>query len=171
LRRRAGRLRTILDRLGGALEATHARPRLVLAPHPETDPARQPEAFWLVGGRLVDFGPLGESGSEGAVESLAARTEAALRREGRVGEVGAHVPPDEVDEVRILGTWLASHPDAPQLMLRPAPDRHALSALLDRARAAAAQAAARAAAGDAESGAEGELDDDGVDLVGADHHV
>ena len=34
LRRRAKRLRTILERLGGVLEATHARPRLVLAPHP-----------------------------------------------------------------------------------------------------------------------------------------
>ena len=31
LRRRARRLRVILDRLGGVLEATHARPRLVLA--------------------------------------------------------------------------------------------------------------------------------------------
>jgi DNA polymerase-3 subunit epsilon len=163
LRRRAGRLRTILDRLGGVLEATHARPRLVLAPHPGEG---APEAFWMVGGRLVDFGALDESGAEaeagaeadGGVEDLVARTEAALRREGRVGEVGAHVPPDEVDEMRILGTWLASHPDTPQLVLRPAPDRNALNALLDRARVA-------------RSSGEGELDDDGVDLVGADHHV
>ncbi len=34
LRRRARRLRAILTRLGGVLEATHARPRLVIAPHP-----------------------------------------------------------------------------------------------------------------------------------------
>jgi DNA polymerase III subunit epsilon len=155
LRRRAGRLRIILDRLGGVLEATHARPRVVLAPHPSRG---EPEVFWLVGGRLVDFGPLGEPGAEGAVESLVARTEAALRRVGRVGEVGAHVPPNEVDEVRILGTWLASHPDTPQLVLRPAPDRDALTEVLERARAA-------------RSGGEGELDDDGVDLVGADHHI
>jgi hypothetical protein len=87
-----------------------------------------------------------------------ARTEVALRREGRVGDVGAHVPPDEVDEVRILGTWLASHPDTPQLALRPAPDRDAIREVLERARAA-------------RSGGEGELDDDGVDLIGADHHV
>ena len=60
------------------------------------------------------------------------------------------------DEVRILGTWLASHPDTPQLTLRPAPDDAALGDLLERAR---------------RSGGEGELDDDGVDLVGADHHV
>jgi DNA polymerase-3 subunit epsilon len=154
LRRRAGRLRTILERLGGVLEATHARPRLVLAPHPETDPAHQPEAFWLVGGRLVDFGPLAADG----LEDLTRRTEAALRREGRVGEVGAHVPPDEVDEVRILGSWLASHPDAPQLALRPAPGHEALALLLERARAS-------------RSGGEGELDDDGVDLVGADQNL
>ena len=167
LRRRAGRLRTILERLGGVLEATHARPRLVLAPHPEKDPAHPPEAFWLVAGRLVDFGRLQRADS---VDELAARTEAALRREGRVGEVGAHVPPDEVDEVRILGTWLASHPDTPQLVLRPAPDRDALRELLDSARAARPAAATPAGSGGG-SGGEGELDDDGVDLVGADHHV
>jgi DNA polymerase-3 subunit epsilon len=161
LRRRAGRLRTILERLGGVLEATHARPRLVLAPHPGDGP---PEAFWLVGGRLVDFGPLASTGADGAaatgaaVEDLVARTDAALRREGRVGEVGAHVPPDEVDEVRILGTWLASHPDTPQLALRPVPDREALRELLEAAQAP-------------RSGGEGELHDDRVDLVGADHHV
>ena len=165
LRRRAGRLRTILDRLGGVLEATHARPRLVLAPHPGEG---EPEPFWLVGGRVVDFGPAeadaegkagqGAAGARSALEDLLARTETALRREGRVGEVGAHVPPDEVDEVRILGSWLASHPDTPQLVLRPAPDREAIKDVLDRARAA-------------RSGGEGELDDDRVDLVGADRHV
>ena len=34
LHRRARRLETILERLDGVLAATHARPRLVLAPHP-----------------------------------------------------------------------------------------------------------------------------------------
>ena len=56
LRRRRTRLRWILTALDGVLEATHARPRRVLAPHP-TDPARR-EAFWLAGGRLVDSGAL-----------------------------------------------------------------------------------------------------------------
>jgi hypothetical protein len=70
------------------------------------------------------------------------------------------VPPGEVDEVRILGTWLASHPHAPQLVLRPAPGRDALGDLLERARPRGGG-----------SGGEGQLDDDGVDLVGADHHV
>jgi DNA polymerase-3 subunit epsilon len=154
LRRRARRLTTILDRLGGVLEATHARPRLILAPHPG---AESVEAFWLVGGRLVDFGPcLGGPGE------LMTRTEAALRREGRIGEVGAHVPPDEVDEIRIIGTWLASHPGTAQLDLRPAPDELALGALL---------ADGCAGPAGAPSGGEGKLDDDGLDLVGADRHV
>jgi DNA polymerase-3 subunit epsilon len=175
LRRRAGRLRTILERLGGVLEATHARPRLVLAPHPGEG---APEAFWLVGGRLVDFGPLAGGGSGGdpgsgsdpvsAVDDLVTRTAAALRREGRVGEVGAHVPPDEVDEVRILGTWLASHPETPQLVLRPAPDRRTLSELWHTARCAAPSPSSDPAAG---SGGEGELHDGGVDLIGADRHL
>jgi DNA polymerase III subunit epsilon len=147
LRRRAGRLRMILDRLDGVLEATHARPRVILAPHPGDGP---PEAFWLVGGRLVDFGccPAG-------VPELVERTELALRREWRIGELGAHVPPDEVDEVRIIGSWLASHPGTPQLALRPAPSSEVLAELWERAR----------------SGGERQLDDDRVDLVGADGDV
>src|SRR5579875_2986980 len=111
LRRRRGRLATILGRLGPVLEATHARPRLVLVAHP-ADPARR-EAFWLAGGRLVDVGP-----EPADADELAARTAQALRRAGRVGELGAHVPPDEVDEVRIVTTYLASHPDVEQRPLR-----------------------------------------------------
>jgi len=111
LRRRRGRLATILGRLGPVVEATHARPRLVLVGHP-ADPGRR-EAFWLAGGRLVDFGP--EPGAPGELEE---QTTNALRRAGRVGELGAHVPPDEVDEVRIVTTYLASHPDVEQRPLR-----------------------------------------------------
>jgi DNA polymerase-3 subunit epsilon len=149
LRRRARRLGTILDRLGGVLEATHARPRLALVPHPA---GGSPEAFWLVGGRLVDHGRV-----TGGAGELSRRTIAALRREGRMGEVGAHVPPGEVDEVRIVGTWLASHPDTPQLPLRPEPGPAALEDLLSRAWAGSA--------------GERELDDGGGDLVVADPHV
>ncbi len=122
LRRRLRRLRLIVARLGGVLEATHARPRLVLASHP-ADPSRR-DGFWLVGGRLVDWGPLPDDPDE-----LRERTVAALRRGGRAGEVGAHVPPDEVDEVRIVATYLASHPDLPQLALDPAPSPEALERL------------------------------------------
>ena len=114
LRRRARRLRVILDRLGGVLEATHARPRLVLAPHPVGSSF---DAFWVVGGRLVDWGAVGDA------DDLERRTAAALARggSGRGPGVGTHLPPDEVDEMRIVAAYLASHPDTPQLVLDPAP--------------------------------------------------
>ncbi len=102
LRRRARRLRAILRRLDGLLEATHSRPRLVRCPHP-ADPNRA-DAFWLAGGRLVDWGPWPADPDE-----LTRRTDAALLRAGRAGELGAHVPPDEVDEIRIVAGYLASH--------------------------------------------------------------
>ena len=121
LRRRRRRLGSILERLGGVLEATHARPRLVLAPHPAQE--RRFDAFWLVGGRLVDWGPL-----PGDPEELAGRTAASLRRGGGAGELGAHLPPAEIDEVRILGLWLAAHPETPQLILDPPPPRAGLDA-------------------------------------------
>jgi DNA polymerase III subunit epsilon len=119
LRRRLRRLRVILDRLDGVLEAIHARPRLVVAAHP-TDPVRR-DGFWLVGGRLVDWGAL-----PGEVDELGERTASALRRGGRLGELGAHLPPDEVDEVRIVATYLASHPRLPQLALDPPPTPESL---------------------------------------------
>ena len=110
LRRRLRRLGMILERLGGTLEATHSRARLLLVPHPvEND--RQ-DAFWLVGGRLVDWG---EAPAESA--TLEERTDAALRRGGRAGELGTHVPPDEIDELRIVSNYLASHPETRQLVL------------------------------------------------------
>ncbi len=112
LRRRLGRLGVILERLGGALEATHSRARLLLAPHP-VDAVRQ-DAFWLVGGRLVDWG---EAPGDG--EALEQRTQVALRRGGRAGELGAHVPPNEIDELRIVSNYLASHPETTQLVLEP----------------------------------------------------
>jgi DNA polymerase III subunit epsilon len=114
LRRRLRRLEVILGRLEGVLEATHARPRLVLAPHP-VDPARR-DGFWLVGGRLLDWGAVPDD-----VDELAERTARALERGGRVGDLGAHVPPDEVDEVRLVRTYLASHAELPQLVLEPPP--------------------------------------------------
>ena len=125
LRRRLRRLNLILSRLGGVLEATHARPRLVLAEHP-IDPARR-DGFWLVGGRLVDWGPLPED-----LEEVRQRTAAAVLRGGRADEIGAHVPPDDVDEVRIVATYLASHPELPRLTLAPEPTPAALGAFLSR---------------------------------------
>ncbi|MBV9365268.1 MAG: GIY-YIG nuclease family protein [Solirubrobacterales bacterium] len=116
LRRRLRRLTLILERLGGALEATHVRAKLVLAAHP-VDQVRG-DAFWLAGGRLVDWGPAPED-----TEALERRNQAALSRAARAGELGAHVPPDEIDELRIIATYLASHPDTTQVML----ERTALS--------------------------------------------
>jgi DNA polymerase-3 subunit epsilon len=120
LRRRTRRLSVILTRLEGVLEATHARPRLIIAAHP-TKPSG--DAFWVVGGRVVDWGPLPST-----LEELERRTQAALGRGGRSGELGAHVPPDEIDEMRILVTYLASHPGVGQLVLEPRPPSAVLEA-------------------------------------------
>jgi DNA polymerase-3 subunit epsilon len=127
LRRRARRLGVILDRLGGMLEATHARPRLVVAPHPV---GASLDAFWLVGGRLIDWGPLAPATDPAELEQ---RTAAALARGGRARDVGTHLPPDEVDEVRIIAAYLASHPQTPQLVLQPAPGGRELTGFVDHA--------------------------------------
>jgi DNA polymerase-3 subunit epsilon len=121
LRRRAHRLRSILETLDGVLEATHPRPRLLLAAHPTDGTA---DAFWIVGGRLRDWGAVPET------SELHERTVLALARgSARRGELTAHLPPDEVDEMRIVATWLASHPQSLQLPLDPPPDQQALAGL------------------------------------------
>jgi DNA polymerase III subunit epsilon len=108
LLRRRDRLAWVLERLDGVLRAQHSVPRLVLARHPVKD---RLDAFWVVGGRLVDWGPLpGDS-------ELVARTAAALARPpGR-----SVVPIDEVDEIRIVAGWVAEH-EPPALDLDPPPD-------------------------------------------------
>ena len=108
LRRRHRRLSVLLDRLGGVLAATHARPRLVLAGEGAFD------AFWLVAGRIVDWGPLPEP------EELHRRTLAALRFAPGPG-TGIHLPAGEVDEVRIASGWLAAHPEGRGMDLDPLP--------------------------------------------------
>ena len=125
LNRRLGRLRTLLSRLDGVLAATHARPRLVLAPHPS-----KPEwdAFWLAGGRVADWGELPSASAE-----LAERTAAAARA-ARSGERTAFVPAEAVDEMRIVGGWLAANPDAPWLPLAPPPSVSELSAFVEGAK-------------------------------------
>lgn len=114
LHRRLGRLRRILDGVDGVLQASHSRPRLILAAHP-VKPERS-DALWLAGGRLVDFGELPEDPQE-TVE----QAQRVAARAARAGELGAHVPPDETDELRIVTTYLASHPQMPELPLAPAP--------------------------------------------------
>ncbi|HEV7884828.1 MAG TPA: exonuclease domain-containing protein [Solirubrobacteraceae bacterium] len=120
LRRRRDRIAVLLRALGGTLAATHARPQLVLAPHPR---AARFDAFWLVGGRVADWLVLDEAGD------LHGRTLAALAR-GR-GELRR----DAIGEARIVQTWLAAH-EAPALGLEPVPADGAIAAFV------AAQAAA-----------------------------
>ena len=116
LRRRAERLERVLARLDGVLRAVHAAPQLVLARHPGKE---RFDAFWVVDGRVADWGPL-----PGASE-LVERTEAALRRRRPRGP--APLPPDEVDEVRIVSAWLAEH-EAPRLSLADRPEPAELAA-------------------------------------------
>jgi DNA polymerase-3 subunit epsilon len=97
LLRRRERLAGLLERLGGVLRAVHADPRLVLAAHPSK--ARF-DAFWIVGGRVADWGPLPAPGE------IQRRTKAALSRSN---PCGSSVPAEEVDEVRIVSAWLAEH--------------------------------------------------------------
>ncbi|HWC27036.1 MAG TPA: exonuclease domain-containing protein [Solirubrobacteraceae bacterium] len=118
LRRRRARIATLVDALDGALQATHARPRLVLAPHPRGAPRH--DAFWLAGGRIADWGA--PDGGD-----LVERTRRAVAR--GAGSAPACLPPDEVGEARIVQTWLASH-DAPVLELDPLPDEAALRAFV-----------------------------------------
>jgi hypothetical protein len=102
----------VLERLEGVLQATHSAPRLVLARHPVKD---RYDAFWLVRGRLVDWGALPSH------EELVERTQQALSRPpGRTV-----VPVDEVDEIRIVASWVADG-ELPELPLDPAPSAPAL---------------------------------------------
>jgi DNA polymerase-3 subunit epsilon len=117
LRRRHARLRVLLERLGPFLRAAHADPRLVLAGE---DGATGMDAFWLVGGRVVDWGPV-ES-----VDEVVERTEAALRVRAE-----PYVPPDEVRELRIVTTWLDTH-GVDALPLAPPPSRDALRRFAQR---------------------------------------
>jgi DNA polymerase III subunit epsilon len=112
LLRRRERLASLLERLEGILRALHAAPRLVLGKHPVKE---RFDAFWIVHGRLADWGPL-----PGASE-LAERTGRALERRR------APIPADEADEVRIVSAWTAEH-QPPELPLDPAPSDFDLAA-------------------------------------------
>ena len=108
LRRRAARLAAILDRLGRRARG-HPRPAAAGARPAPVGPERRTRSGWPAG-RLVDWGPV--AGATGRSRLRRAR-EAALRRAARAGELGAHVPPDEVDEMRIVA-------DLPRLAPRDA---------------------------------------------------
>jgi DNA polymerase-3 subunit epsilon len=126
LRRRRERLAVLLERLGGAMSATHARPRLVLASHPE---AARFDALWLVGGRVADWAPLVSP------DDAWARTERALRGGDGRGATSSATP-EEVHQLRIATTWLASHPSL-ELKLSPETTRARVEKFAARALAAA----------------------------------
>ena len=121
LRRRRDRIAALVRALDGALQATHTRPRLVLAPHPRD--SHRHDAFWLAEGRIGDWGP--------PAESADALHERARRLVARRAESVACLPPDEVAEARIVQTWLASH-EAPALDLDPLPAPAVLRAFVSR---------------------------------------
>jgi DNA polymerase-3 subunit epsilon len=132
LHRRRERIATLVRALDGALHATHARPRLVLAPHPRD--GRRFDAFWLADGRVVDWGPPTPPtppAPPGDASDLHERTRRAAARSA--GGAAACLPPDEVAEARIVQTWLASH-DAPALELDPLPEPAALAAFVQAPR-------------------------------------
>ena len=101
LQRRRERLEGLVRRLGGLLRATHAGTRLVLAPHPEK--RGRFDAFWIAGGRVVDWGAL-----PAARDELLARTAAAVRAAPRP-ELGGWLTPEQVAESRLIGAWVAAH--------------------------------------------------------------
>jgi DNA polymerase-3 subunit epsilon len=106
LLRRRERVEELLDRLGGVLRAVHAAPKLVVAAHPA---GAGHDAFWIVAGRVVDWGPLPPAAE------IRARSRAALLAAPPDGSV----PPEAVDEVRIAAAWIAEH-DPPQFPLERA---------------------------------------------------
>ncbi|MEA2126275.1 MAG: polymerase subunit epsilon, partial [Solirubrobacteraceae bacterium] len=98
LRRRRDRLDSLVFRLGGVLRAVHSGVRMVVARHPE-DP-RRGDALWIAGGRIVDTAPL-------PLPDAAERCEAALRRAPREGDLGGWLPPEELDEIRLVSAYVA----------------------------------------------------------------
>jgi DNA polymerase-3 subunit epsilon len=130
LRRRRARIAVLLERLGDAVAATHARPRLVLASHPERAVF---DAIWLVGGRVAGWAPLVSA------QDAWTRTEAALRGGDGRGTT-ACATPDEVAALRIATTWLAGHPSL-ELVLSGETRRARVEKFVARALAAGGAAA------------------------------
>ena len=124
LLRRRDRLAALVGRMSGVLEAPHARSRLVLAKHPSKE---RWDAFWVIAGRVADWGELPRDPDE-----LAERTRFALERRPPARRA-ALVAPEEVDEVRIVQTWVAAHePPALELGAEP-PGADELADFVERA--------------------------------------
>jgi DNA polymerase-3 subunit epsilon len=134
LLRRRDRMAVLVDRLGGLLQATHARTRLVLARHPAKE---RWDAFWIVAGRVADWGPLPDPAQ------LLARTREALERRPARSRRPA-VPVEEVDEIRIVHSWVAAN-EPPLLELGDELDEDRVLAWTAAATGGAAAPAAAAA--------------------------
>jgi DNA polymerase III subunit epsilon len=80
----------------------------VLAPHPQA--RGRFDAFWIAGGRVVDWGALPHDAAE-----LESRSDAALQAAPRP-ELGGWLAAGEVAEARLVGAWVAAH-DPPTLEL------------------------------------------------------
>ncbi len=128
LTRRRARLSELLSRLGDTLDATHAKPCMLLAAHPRDE--RRFDAFWLVDGRIADWGAL--VGADDAWR----RTEAALRGWRRAPTT--FVPAEEIDEVRLLTTWIAA--ERPPSIVLEGESRDAVTRFVDGHLGAAAAA-------------------------------
>lgn len=109
LRRRRERLAGVLGRIEGVLRATHAGSRLIIARHPTKE---RFDAFWVVRGRVADWGPLPEPAE------LQHRSAAVAARGGGASLLAK----EEVDEVRIVAGWLAAN-EALELPLGEVPER------------------------------------------------
>jgi DNA polymerase-3 subunit epsilon len=109
MRDRRERIAELLSRLGGLVRAVHSGSRAVLAKHP-VKPAW--DLFWVVGGRVADWGALDEQ-----CPQLAAVSE----RLASAPPNPLVVAPDEVHEVRIVSSWLAGD-EAWECELEPGTD-------------------------------------------------
>ncbi len=130
LRRRRERLAVLVRRAGPSLAAIGERPRLVLADAPAGDAW---EAFWLVGGRIADWGAL-----PGDPREVAARAATAVRAAPRP------LAPDEIAEAHVAASWIAAN-EPYTLALDPPPDAARIARFLERCGVMPAASAALAA--------------------------
>jgi DNA polymerase-3 subunit epsilon len=118
LRRRRERLAVLLERLGRAVHAAHARPELIVAP---SLPTGQADAVWTVGGRIV------RRAAVGSLAELQEGTDQVLAAGARV-RGPQHLTREDVAQSRIVATWCVAQ-DPPRLALDPPPSKAALAAL------------------------------------------